>query len=81
MSRQTAIKLRVDVGADHTVRLPDDVPVGPAELIVFIEEITSAAKESPPSPIGLFKDEPEMVDEIMDHVRETRAQSRMRSLP
>ena len=81
MSRQTAIKVWVDIGADHTVRLPDDVPVGPAELIVLVEEVTNGTKASPPSPIGLFKDEPEIVDEIMAHVREIRAQSRMRSMP
>jgi hypothetical protein len=81
MSRQTAIKLRVDVGADHTVRLPDDVPVGPVDLIVLVDEVQGGSKDLPPSPIGLFRDEPEVVDEVMDHVREIRAQSRMRPGP
>ncbi len=76
-----ALKISVDVGADHTVRLPDEVPVGPAELIVLVADAGNGAKESPPSPIGLFKDEPELVDEIMDHVRDIRAQSRMRPMP
>lgn len=81
MSRQTAIKLMVDVGADHTVRLPDEVPVGPAELIVLIDEGRNGAKPLPPSPIGLFKDEPETVDALMDHVREIRLASRVRPAP
>jgi hypothetical protein len=29
------IKVRVHVGADHLVRLPPDIPEGPAELIVI----------------------------------------------
>ena len=76
-----ALKIRVDVGADRTVRLPDEVPVGPAELIVLVADVGSGAKGSPPSPIGLFKDEPELVDEMMGHARDMRAQSRMRPLP
>ena len=76
-----ALKISVDVGADHTVRLPDEVPVGHAELIVLVADVGSGEKESPPSPIGLFKDEPELVDEIMDHARDIRAQSRLRLMP
>jgi hypothetical protein len=75
------LKITVDVGPDHTVRLPDEVPVGPAELIILVADVGNGAKESPPSPIGLFKDEPELVDEIMDHARDIRAQSRMRPTP
>ena len=33
---QHALKLNVDVGEDHLVRLPDEVPVGPAEIIVIV---------------------------------------------
>ncbi|MBK6693904.1 MAG: hypothetical protein IPG50_17105 [Myxococcales bacterium] len=76
-----ALKINVDVGADHTVRLPDEVPVGPAELIVLLADAGDGAKECPPSPIGLFKDEPELVDEIMDHVRDIRGESRLRPMP
>lgn len=35
MASQTAIRVRVEVKADHTIRLPDEVPVGPAEVIVL----------------------------------------------
>lgn len=31
-----AIRLRVMVGDDHTIRLPDEVPVGEAEVIVLV---------------------------------------------
>ena len=31
-----ALKITVDVGPDHTVRLPDEVPVGPAELVILV---------------------------------------------
>ena len=33
---QSAVKLMVEVGVDHIVKLPDDVPVGPAEIIVLV---------------------------------------------
>jgi hypothetical protein len=33
-----ALKLDVQVGKDHLVRLPDEVPMGPAEIIVLLEE-------------------------------------------
>lgn len=35
MASQTAIRVRVEVKSDHTIQLPDDVPVGPAEVIVL----------------------------------------------
>ena len=35
---QTAVKLTVEVGDDHVVKLPDEVPVGPAEIIVLVGE-------------------------------------------
>jgi hypothetical protein len=35
---QSAVKLTVEVGVDHVVKLPDDVPVGPAEIIVLVGE-------------------------------------------
>jgi hypothetical protein len=34
-----------------------------------------------PSPIGLFENDRDIVDEVMGHVREMRASSRMRSIP
>ena len=33
---ERAVRARVMVGADHLVRLPDEVPPGEAEVIVFI---------------------------------------------
>jgi len=35
---QSAVKLTVEVGVDHVVKLPDDVPVGPVEIIVLVGE-------------------------------------------
>jgi hypothetical protein len=35
---QSAVKLTVEVGVDHVVKLPDDVPVGPAEITVLVGE-------------------------------------------
>ena len=32
---ENAVRVRVTIGADHTVRLPDEVPVGEVELIVL----------------------------------------------
>jgi hypothetical protein len=83
VTKQTAIKLTVDVKADHTVRLPDDVPIGPAELIVFVKDQESGALpvDRAPSPIGLFENDADVVDEAMGHVREMRASSRMRVVP
>ena len=78
MSKQTAIKVHVDVGADHRIKLPDDVPVGPADLIVLVRAPAAGPTPAPPDALGLFKDEPDLVDELMEHARELRAQSRMR---
>jgi hypothetical protein len=33
---ENAIRLRVTVGEDHTIRLPDEVPPGEAEVIVLM---------------------------------------------
>ena len=33
---ERAIRLRVTVGDDHLIRLPDEVPVGSAEIIVLL---------------------------------------------
>jgi hypothetical protein len=32
---ENAVRLRVTIGADHTVRLPDEIPTGEAEVIVL----------------------------------------------
>jgi hypothetical protein len=81
MSKQTAFKLNVEVGPDHTIKLPDEVPVGPAEVIVFMTDDAGRSNGEPPEALGLFKDEPELVDEVMTHVRELRSRSRMRPAP
>jgi hypothetical protein len=77
VTKQTAIKLSVEVGPDHTIKLPAEVPEGPAEVIVLVTE-QAAAVAAPPDALGLFKDEPEIVDQMMKHVRELRSRSRMR---
>lgn len=75
MTKQNAIKLLVEVGADHTIRLPDEVPIGPAEVIVLT---TVRSEAPPPEALGLFKDTPELIDRAMAHVAEMRSRSRMR---
>ena len=37
-----ALRLNVDVGEDHIVKLPNEVPVRPAEIIVILEENSGA---------------------------------------
>jgi hypothetical protein len=76
MTKQTAIKLRVEVGEDHTVKLPAEVPVGPAEVIVLVDE--APAPRAAKSLLGLFADEPEVVDEAMEHVMALRQNWRIR---
>jgi hypothetical protein len=39
---ENAIRVRVTVGEDHTVRLPDDVPAGEAEVIVLFPQHAAA---------------------------------------
>jgi hypothetical protein len=75
MTKQTIIKLQLQVGADHTIRLPDEVPIGPAEMIVLPRMVES---EAPPEARGLFKDSPEPVDQAMAHIAEMRSRSRIR---
>ena len=77
VSKQTAIKLHVEVGPDHTIRLPDDVPVGPAEVIILVDEQprpTAGEK----SLLGLFADDADSVDAAMAFVRERRKTWRIR---
>ena len=40
---KSAVTVNVQVGEDHLVKLPDEVPVGPAELIVLVEDSTATA--------------------------------------
>jgi len=76
MARQVAIKMHVQVGADHTVKLPSEVPEGPAEVIVLVDEPQKTRNER--NLLGLFADEPEVVDEAMTHVRAHRQNWRIR---
>jgi hypothetical protein len=39
---EMSIRVRVQVPADHLVKLPDEVPVGPVELIVFVPTVPQA---------------------------------------
>lgn len=32
---QTSVRFNIQVTADHVIKLPDDVPVGPAQVIVL----------------------------------------------
>ena len=71
MSRQTAIRLRVELREDRVVKLPAEVPVGPAEVIVLVE-VPATAPRASKSLLGLFADEPEVVDEAMAYVHRRR---------
>ncbi len=77
MSKHTAIRLRVEIGPDHTIRLPEEVPVGPAEVIVLVGG-AAANSANEKNLLGLFSDEPEVVDEAMAYVGERRKTWRMR---
>jgi hypothetical protein len=78
VSKQTAIKLRVEVGPDHTIRLPDDIPVGPAELILLLDDRPGEASADEKSMLGLFAEDAEIVDEAMAYVRKRRKSWRIR---
>lgn len=40
---KSALKMNVQVGEDHLVKLPHEVPVGPVEIIVLVEESAAAS--------------------------------------
>jgi hypothetical protein len=40
-----AIRLRVVIGDDHTIRLPDEVPTGEAEIIVLMPADADRARK------------------------------------
>ena len=51
---EQAIRVRVTVREDHTVRLPDEVPTGEAELIILIPgnyEVARMSREAARSEI------------------------------
>jgi hypothetical protein len=81
MTKQTAIKVRVEIGTDRMVRLPVEVPAGPAELIVLVTEQESGTLPVVLNPIGLFREDSALLDDLMEHVRAGREESRMRDLP
>jgi hypothetical protein len=39
---ENAVRVRVTIGADHTVRLPDEIPAGEAEIIVLFPSAEAA---------------------------------------
>jgi hypothetical protein len=72
VSKRTAITLHVEIEPDHTVRLPDHIPVGPADLVVLIDDRPNEEHAVEKSVLGLFADDAEMVDEALAYVRERR---------
>jgi hypothetical protein len=65
MTKQTAIKVHVEIGTDRMVRLPAEVPAGPAELIVLVKEHESGTLPVAPNPIGLFRDDAALLENRM----------------
>ena len=61
------MKLTVEVGQDHVVKLPDEVPVGPAEIIVLVGEPASVGQLDDFEPI-----EPVSPVRLSDLVNEDR---------
>jgi hypothetical protein len=59
------------VGSDRMVRLPSEVPAGPAELIVLVDDRAHDSRRGREL-FGLFAHEPEVVDEAMAYVRARR---------
>jgi hypothetical protein len=41
-----AFRLRVTIGDDHTIRLPDEVPTGEAEIIVVMPADAARARKA-----------------------------------
>jgi hypothetical protein len=39
---ENAVRVRVTIGPDHTVRLPDEIPTGEAELIVLFPAVAES---------------------------------------
>jgi hypothetical protein len=76
MERQTAIKLHVEVGADRLLKLPDEVPLGPADVIVLVALPSNESSER--GLLGLFEEEPEVVDDAMEYIRSHRQNWRIR---
>lgn len=70
------VRLRVELSEDRMVKLPAEVPVGPAEIIVLVEVPTTAPRAGT-SLLGLIADEPEVVDEAMAYVRSQRRDRRV----
>jgi hypothetical protein len=75
--KRTAITLHVEIEPDHTVRLPDHVPVGPAEVVVLIDHRPSEERTVEKAVLGLFADDAEIVDEALVYVRERRKNYRI----
>ncbi len=78
-----AHRFNVTINDDHrlSVDLPRDFPSGPAEVIV-LAEASKTRKVDPGndegSMIGLFADEPDLMDEVCRAAMEDRATRRLR---
>jgi hypothetical protein len=75
MRKQIAIRLHVEVREDRSVTLPDEVPAGPTEIIVLVDEPATGPRVAK-SLLGLFADEPDVVAEAMAYVRCQRQSGR-----
>jgi hypothetical protein len=64
---KSALQMNVQVGEDHLIKLPDEVPVGPAEIIVLVAESPSSGVLDDFDPI-----EPARPVRLSDLVREGR---------
>ena len=79
-----AHRFNVNIDENHrlSVDLPRDFPSGPAEVIVLTE--TRRARQADlgndeDSVIGLFAEEPELMDEVCRMAMEDRATRRLRA--
>ena len=46
----TAVKLKIHIPEDHMVKLPDDLPVGQAEMIILVPAAKTAQAAWTPPP-------------------------------
>jgi hypothetical protein len=68
----SAIRVRIEVPEDKVVKLPDAVPVGPAEIIVFSPEHATHASTRAALAGSLVRTSPPRRSDSTDLVREDR---------
>lgn len=68
----SAIRVRVDIPADKVVKLPDDVPTGPAEIIVLSPEHANRAETRAALATRLVRTSPPQRSDSTDLIREDR---------